>query len=67
MNEDTYRLAKAVLSASFQSLMNALANQDNEWEANRHFRQADHLEKKFKTDFKMHPLTYVEMYEQAQR
>ena len=64
-SEDTYLLCRAVLSASWQSLMNAFDNKDNEWEANRHFAQADKLEQKFKSQFGHHPLTWIELYEKS--
>lgn len=65
MDDETYMLAKAVLSASFTSLMNALNNEGNDWEANRHFAQADKLEQKFKSQFGHHPLTWIELYEKS--
>jgi len=43
--------------------MTAYAKRDDEAVATRFLRQADFLENKFKSEFKYHPLTYIEMYE----
>lgn len=65
MNESTYVLAKAVCSAVFMSLMNAYNCRDNEWDSNRHFKHADFLEAKFKSQFGHHPQSYIDLYEQT--
>ncbi|USV40914.1 hypothetical protein [Xanthomonas phage BUDD] len=67
MNFVTYQLAMAVRSAVFASLMNAWNDRDDEAKANRHFKQADHLDSKFKTQHGLHYEAYIERYEEFER
>lgn len=67
MNDETYMLAKAVVSATFSCLMNAYAVRDDEEAANKHFRHADKLEAKFISQHKQHPQAYIDRYEKQSR
>jgi hypothetical protein len=65
--EETYLLAKAVDSAVFMSMMNALSCQGDAYKAEGHFRKADFLDAKFKSEFGYHYSTYMELYEKSKR
>ena len=47
--------------------MSAYNNRHDPDAVRRFERQADFLENKFKSEFKYHPLTYIEIYENYER